>query len=409
MQISVPLWPHAFHLGIGDLPVSVDSATAVPVKSTPAACPAIDLPRSGASPCYHLALHTNPVLVGPVLAAVRSLTSPRADWANHKYTLPCAGESQQGFAVTLRSGRGTGIPRRNGPYDRAEVTLEATSSGDLTGDGRAETSVLLSCSPQPGNFAVQEVQIFAQGDQQVLATLPTVVNAPAPAWGLAGMYLAKRFRVSGGALRVGMLMYATGDSHASGPSHPRTVTWRWDGRRFQSELTRTPTLTPQVAGCGPGRAGTFTVGPVCLPAQGYEITADGRGGATGSLCDLADCPRFSLYTGKAYAELMQGGPRTDGPFRKDAPDGWVTSTGLPMCMGGSGFNGSSRLTASGLAPFGSKKAEFRQWTVGCSNGETQMVTAWILPITHVVLVQQPARQVAVGPLQAMVAAASFSK
>ena len=32
--------------------------------------------------------------------------------------------------------------------------------GDLTGDGRPEAAVLLSCSPQPSNFYVEEVHAF---------------------------------------------------------------------------------------------------------------------------------------------------------------------------------------------------------------------------------------------------------
>jgi hypothetical protein len=35
--------------------------------------------------------------------------------------------------------------------------------GDLTGDGRPEAAVLLSCSPQPSNFYVEEVHAFEDG------------------------------------------------------------------------------------------------------------------------------------------------------------------------------------------------------------------------------------------------------
>lgn len=405
MQVQIPLLISKVNAAVGDLPVTVDSATAVPEKSAPAACPVpIEVWRWFTSPCFHLALHKNPTLVGAVLAAVKSVAEPPVDWANHTYSLTCAGNTPQGFTVTLREGHGVATAKRAGPYDYAEVTLERASSGDLTADNAGETAVLLSCSPHPSNFTVEDVQVFTHGGRDFLARLPTVVNAPT-SQGLTGMYVAKQFKVSNGAITAPMLQYGIGDSHASGPSVPTTITWKWDGHQFQSSTRGAPSAQPPA--CRRGTPDTFTIGPICLPKHGYDIAQDGRGGVSGQLCGLPDCPRFRLYTGDAYRELMQGGPTTDGPFRKDASGGWSTSTDVPMCLGGSQFNGASRITASGFAPFGQKTAEYRQWTIGCTDGQTQFVTAWILPITQVALVQAPALPASVEDMRSMVRGATF--
>jgi hypothetical protein len=127
-------------VGVGDIPVTVDSATAAPSPSTPYTCgPVISVVQSLGSACGHLGLPTNPVLIGPVLGAVRAAVDKQtavsvdpAYWANHPYEVACTGISEQPFSTTLRDGVG------QGPGD--EVTTEGyhvsaeTVSGDLTGE-----------------------------------------------------------------------------------------------------------------------------------------------------------------------------------------------------------------------------------------------------------------------------------
>jgi hypothetical protein len=70
--------------------------------------------------------------------------------------------------------------------------------GDLTGDGRPEAAVLLSCSPQPSNFYVEEVHAFEDGPK-LLGTLPHLQPLPGGLV-LDPLFDPDHFAISGGQL-----------------------------------------------------------------------------------------------------------------------------------------------------------------------------------------------------------------
>ncbi|MFI6359951.1 hypothetical protein ACIBJF_47035 [Streptomyces sp. NPDC050743] len=135
--------------------------------------------------------------------------------------------------MALKNGNGNG--KGEAPdtgisdYDSFHVAVEALATGDLTGDGTDESAVLLSCTPQPSNFRVEEVQVFGSGGKAV-SVLPQVPAEPRQP--LPPEYDPSHFSIRGGALVTGMTYYAPTDSHASGPSIHRTLTWHWNGHTF---------------------------------------------------------------------------------------------------------------------------------------------------------------------------------
>jgi hypothetical protein len=70
--------------------------------------------------------------------------------------------------------------------------------GDLTGDGRPEAAVLLSCSPQPSNFYVEEVHAFEDGSK-LLGTPPHLQPLPG---GLVLDPVGARNSIVGAELRI---------------------------------------------------------------------------------------------------------------------------------------------------------------------------------------------------------------
>src|SRR3954452_17485811 len=88
--------------------------------------------------------------------------SPR-DWRYGTYTMTCDGLDPGGFSVTLVKGAGRAAADVGDTpyYDHFDVRYEADASGDIDGDGKPDTVVLLRCSPQPSNGFVEEVQVFS--------------------------------------------------------------------------------------------------------------------------------------------------------------------------------------------------------------------------------------------------------
>ena len=300
------------------------------------------------------------------------------DWRNTSYAMTCGGLSHP-FTVQLHDGKAT-VPGDSGAYTRYDVSVEAiTKPGDLTGDNKPETAVLLACSPQPSNFFVEDVQVF-KPDGGLLAELPhaeslTPSNSPLPP-----QYDGSQLSISGRQLVAGMKFYAPTDSHARGPSISRTLTWHWDGHQFVT----TPVT---VISCQPGAPNAVVIGGVCLVTPlSYDLIHMPSGEIIGELCSMTSCPRFSIYGGSAYDGVLAG--ESGRPFSKDSPEGWETDGGAQFCMD-AGEVTNSQLATSDSRPFGNTTAEFRQWSITCSTGATQMARAWILP-SHKLLVLQPA-------------------
>jgi hypothetical protein len=154
------------------------------------------------------------------------------DWLNTTYTVICDGIVPEGFRATLVGG-GARVPadgRRPPHYEHYDIRVTATASGDVDGDGAPDAVVLLDCSPQPSNGVVQEVQVFSSTGRP-LGALPSPRTLqegvqPAPVHNPAGL------SVQDGEIVAAMTAYGPDDSHATGPSVPLTVRWRFDGREF---------------------------------------------------------------------------------------------------------------------------------------------------------------------------------
>jgi pimeloyl-ACP methyl ester carboxylesterase len=235
-------------VGVGDIPVTVDSATAAPSPSTPYTCgPVISVVRSLGSACGHLGLTTNPALIGPVLVAVRAAVDKQtavsvdpAYWANQRYEVACTGVSEKPFTATLHDGIG------QGPGD--EVTTEGynvaaqTVSGDLTGDGIADVAVRLICAPKnvsPNYYAV-EVQVFTNGDRRLATLEPPAVDSPTGS-SYPPRFNGDPFMIADGRLATGAF-YWFGARARVDPSLSTTLHWEWDGHQFTaSGLPRAPT------------------------------------------------------------------------------------------------------------------------------------------------------------------------
>jgi len=149
------------------------------------------------------------------------------DWYNRTYQLSCDNIADNPVPVTVRDGQGTAPP--NSGYDRWDVHIETTTTGALTGLGSA-TAVLLYCTPQPSNFFLQEVHVL-RSDGSYIGRLPHLDPLP-NGLKLTPVYDQGSFTISGGLLVTSAKYYAADDSHASGPSIPATIRWRWDGRQF---------------------------------------------------------------------------------------------------------------------------------------------------------------------------------
>ena len=161
-----------------------------------------------------------------------STTSAPRDWRDASYRLTCDGIDPSGFTAKLVNGSARVIAdvSQSPDYLNYDVTLEATATGDLDGDGKPDTVVLFKCSPQPSNAFVEEVQVF-RADGSLMTELPSPRTLP-EATILAPLYVPSGLSVQGGDVVAAMKEYGAGDSHASGPSVPFTARWHWNGTTF---------------------------------------------------------------------------------------------------------------------------------------------------------------------------------
>jgi hypothetical protein len=160
----------------------------------------------------------------PTVAAV--------DWRNTTYQMTCDGIVPEGFGATVVDGR-TRVPAdatRPPHYDHYDVSVTATASGDVDGDGAPDAVVALDCSPQPSNGIVQEVQVFSSTGH-LLGTLPSPRTMPENVL-LPPVYDRAGLSIQDGEIVAAMTAYGPEDNHASGPSVPLTVRWRFDGQGF---------------------------------------------------------------------------------------------------------------------------------------------------------------------------------
>ncbi|WP_448627715.1 hypothetical protein [Geodermatophilus sp. URMC 64] len=165
---------------------------------------------------------------GPTESAPSAPTP--TDWRNTTYTVTCDGVDPDGFRATLEDGVARVPADTKSGYDHYDVAYESEAGGDVDGDGTPDTVVLLQCSPQPSNGVLQEVHVFAaDGDELGVLPSPRALRKDTI---LAPLYDPDGLSVEDGDVVARMHAYGPNDSHASGPSVPLTVRWRWDGEKF---------------------------------------------------------------------------------------------------------------------------------------------------------------------------------
>jgi pimeloyl-ACP methyl ester carboxylesterase len=217
---------------LGDLVVDAASATAGKgVTARTVNCEFTSV--AGIGDC----LHTNEGHAPGVAFEVVRAVAPRLrtvdaassiDWHNAEYKSNCASESATVLPVKMSGDRGL-APDPGDPASSYEFAVGGVAAGDLTGDGTNEVAVVLLCHPPNTNFEVWEVQVFTDGGKQ----LAQFVVDPIPGYGApAGDWASKELAIGGGHLRIGVRDYGPEDSHASGGSIHRTVSWHWDGGKF---------------------------------------------------------------------------------------------------------------------------------------------------------------------------------
>src|SRR3954452_6714930 len=89
------------------------------------------------------------------------------DWRSASYNVSCPGlgtPANQQVAVTLAGGKGQSpaVPWF-GPSVPIDVALVNVTYGDLTGDGKDDAVVHLTCNPHGSNGVADEVQVFGPG------------------------------------------------------------------------------------------------------------------------------------------------------------------------------------------------------------------------------------------------------
>ena len=163
-------------------------------------------------------------------APVRTAAPP--DWLNRTYSVTCDGVVPTGIPATVVDGRArvAADGSRTPFYDHYDIRVTATATGDVDDDGAPDTVVLLDCSPQPSNGIVEEVQVFSS-DGSPLGALPSprTLQGDAP---LPPEYDPAGLSVQQEEIVAAMTAYGPHDFHASGPSVPITVRWRFDGEGF---------------------------------------------------------------------------------------------------------------------------------------------------------------------------------
>ena len=124
----------------------------------------------------------------PTTPPAQPTTPP--DWRNAKFTLQCDGVSPQPFTVQLHDGSATVAATPGSGYATFGLSLDAVTTGNLTGVAGTQTAVLINCQPAPTNngFSFDEVQVLS-GPGQVLGELPELLSPPpAPQLPIAAVY-----------------------------------------------------------------------------------------------------------------------------------------------------------------------------------------------------------------------------
>ncbi|MFH9229011.1 esterase/lipase family protein [Streptomyces lydicus] len=214
-------WPD-----VGDLAVTTDSATAGNGKKF----------IFQDWRYHHLTMHRNPKLAKTVVKIVNDsapLQPPRKiDWRNRSYDLTCDDTVKKPVKVSLRHGSGVAKDNIDKAHDHWEVNVQKVTHGSLPRLGSV-TAVLFSCSPQPSNFSKQELRVYRSGDGREVGRTPTFhVNTLSP------QYQPQSVAIKDGRLHSDVAFYEPNDTHASGPSSRRHITWTWNGKELKEDISQ---------------------------------------------------------------------------------------------------------------------------------------------------------------------------
>lgn len=150
------------------------------------------------------------------------------DWRNASYSVACldlGGPAAQQVPVTLTNGSGTTAPVNwFGTPVKLDVAVKSVDFGDLTGDGRDEAVVRLTCTPDGSNGVAQEIQVFGPGSE-LLAT-PALRNT-------TGSDFApeiESMKVADGRITGTAAYWSATDPHCC-PSQTKPFTFTWNAQR----------------------------------------------------------------------------------------------------------------------------------------------------------------------------------
>ena len=186
------------------------------------------------------------------------------DWKNRQYGLTCDDIVQTPVSVSFHDGKGTAVGTDIGNYNRWDLHIQQIANGVLPSLG-AVTAVLFYCSPQPSNFFTQELRVYRTGDGGEIGRIPRLQGIGSGSAGnLPGVYNPGTIAIRNGQVTADAMFYGPGDSHASGPSILRHLTWRWNGQEF---MDTSPQSQTSPAGTCPNSAqllSAWNAAPVAL-------------------------------------------------------------------------------------------------------------------------------------------------
>jgi hypothetical protein len=143
------------------------------------------------------------------------------DWQNATIPVRCDKAHGTSFKVAVQDGLGR-TDHAGSHYDVSNKT--DLVSGDITGDGRPDSAMIVSCAPRPSNFVMQEIVVL-DADGELLGHLPEGGGLASPS----------HFELGSLSIRAGVLMVAArvlaeGQCRACGePELAEQYAWRWDG------------------------------------------------------------------------------------------------------------------------------------------------------------------------------------
>ena len=201
--------------------------------------------------------------------ASQSPPAPSAiDWKNQQYNLTCAGTVRTPVKVGVKGGKATVTGRGLGHYSQWLLHIEQVAHGVLPSFGDV-SAVLFYCSPQPSNFFVEELDVYRTADGTLIGQVPPVGTDGGI---LPGVFQPGSVGIANGDVSADVKFYGPGDTHASGPSVPGHVSWKWNGEKFASVAPQSPAaLAPCTSQAlsqvrKPSRSsGQFSRTPTCRP------------------------------------------------------------------------------------------------------------------------------------------------